>query len=60
MKLPQPIQMELSKKLKIFRKLFTAFLKFTFNFEYVEKKGESHSLCLSGIEDCEVRTYVNV
>ena len=47
--LRQPIQMKLSKKLKIFCQFYTAFPKFTFNFKHFEKKDESHSICLSEI-----------
>ena len=53
--LPQPIQMKLSKKLKIFPDFFTKFLKCTFNFKYFEKNVESHSLCLSEIINHEIR-----
>ena len=35
--LPIPIQMKLSKELKIFSQFFTALLRSTFNFEYFEK-----------------------
>ena len=52
--------MQLSKKLMIFTQLFTAFLKFTFNFKHFKKKDESHSLCLSEIKDYKLRSYVNV
>ena len=56
----QPIQMKLSKELKISVELFTGFSKSTFNFKYLEKKDQSHSLSLSEIIDCEIRAYVNV
>ena len=36
--LPQPIQMQLSKKLQIFSQFSTAFPKSTFNFKHFEKK----------------------
>ena len=52
--------MELSKKLKDFSEVFTAFLKSTFNFEHFEKNFESHSLCISEIIDGERRAYANV
>ena len=58
--LPQPIQMQLSKKLKNFSRLFTAFLKSKFNFEHFEKKYEPRSLRISEITYYERRTYVNV
>ena len=58
--LRQPIQMKLSKRLKIFSQPFTAFLKYTFSFKFFEKKDESHRLFLSEILDCEIRGYVDV
>ena len=42
-KVRQPSQMQLSGKLKIFRELFTAFLKSTFSFKPVEQQDESRS-----------------
>ena len=36
--LPLPIQMQLSKKAKIFCCIFISFLKSTLNFEHFEKK----------------------
>ena len=36
--LPQPIQMQISKKTKSFFSSFSAFLNFAFNFKYFEKK----------------------
>ena len=56
----QPIQMHLSKKLKMFSQNFTAFLKSTFNFEHCETTDEPHSLFTSDIIDGERSTYVNV
>ena len=35
--LQQPIQMKLSKKLKVFSQFFTVFLKSTFNFKHFEE-----------------------
>ena len=35
--LRQPIQMKLSKKLKVFSQFFNVFLKSTFNFEHFEE-----------------------
>ena len=52
--------MESSKKLKIFHRHFTEFLKSPFDFKQFEKKDESHSLCLFEIIDWETRAYVNV
>ena len=48
----QPIQIQLSKKQKKFSEFFTKFLKFTRNSQNLEKKDESHSLCISEIRDC--------
>ena len=59
-KLMQPIQMQLSKKLMVLSQVFTAFLRFTFNFKHFKKEDGSHSLCLSEIIDCEIRAYVTV
>ena len=39
--------MQLSKKLKMFCEIFTAFLKSSFNYEHLEKKDEPHSLLIS-------------
>ena len=58
--LPQLIEIELYKKLKIFSEFSTAFLKCKFNINHFENKDESHSLCLSEIIDCKIRAYVNV
>ena len=58
--LPEPIEMQLSKKIKIFSEFFTANLKSTFYFEHVEQKDESHSLCLSKIIGFEIHAYANV
>ena len=59
-KLPQPIEMQFYNKVKTISGPFTTFLKSTFYFQHVEQKDESHSLCSSGIIDCEIRPYVNV
>ena len=41
--LPQPIQMDLSKKSKTFSEFFTVFLETTSNFPHVEKEDDPHS-----------------
>ena len=41
--LTQPIQMQLSRKLKTFSGFFCAFLKSSLNFEHFLKKEDSHS-----------------
>ena len=56
----EPIQMHLSKKLKVFFQFFTAFLKSAFNFEHFGKKDEPHSSCIFEIIDGEKSAYVNV
>ena len=47
----QAIQMQLSKERKILCHFFIAFLKFTSNFQYFEKKDQAHSLSVSNIID---------
>ena len=47
------IQMELSQKQRKFSQYFTAFLKFTLNFEYFEQKDDRHRFCISDITDSE-------
>ena len=47
--LTQPIQILLSQKPKIFSDFFSAFLKFTLNFEHFQKKDVPHSRCISQI-----------
>ena len=49
----QQIQMPLSQKPIIFSHRFIAFVKSASNFEYFEKKDESHSLCHSEIIDSD-------
>ena len=51
--LPLPIQMQLSKKLKAFCQIFSAFLKSTLNFEHFERKKSCSSI--SKIIDSERR-----
>ena len=58
--LPQPTQMKLSVKLKIFSELLTAFVKYIFTFKHFENKDEPDSLCFSEIIDRKIRSYVNV
>ena len=57
--LTQQLQVILSKK-QNFSPFFTAFLKYAFHFEHLEKKVEPHSLCIYDIIHCERRAYVNV
>ena len=61
--LPLPIQMQLSKKAKIFCCIFISFLKSTLNFEHFEKKKKKKkgpsSLSISEVIDSERRAYLN-
>ena len=47
----QQVQMPLSLKQKIFSGFFIAFLKFAWNLEQFQKKGEFSSLSISEIND---------
>ena len=51
--LTQLIQMQLSRKQKIFSDFFSLFLKSSSNFEYFLKKDDLHSWCISEITDPE-------
>ena len=53
---PRPTSRK-AKKRAIF---FVAFLKFTLNLEYFEKKYQSHSLSINEIIKCEKGSYLNV
>ena len=53
------IQVQLSKKLKLFYQFFIAFLKSTPNFAHVEKKDQVHSSAMSDIRDSERYSYLN-
>ena len=57
---PEAIQIQWSKKVKIFYQHVTAFLKPTFSFKHFRKKYNSHRLSLFEIIDYEIRAYVNV
>ena len=43
----QPIHMQLSQKLKTFSGFFSAFSKSKLNFEYFQKRDDTHSLFIS-------------
>ena len=49
----QPIDMQLSQKLKTFSEFFAPFLKSRLNFEYFQKKDDAHSLFISEATACE-------
>ena len=51
--LTQPIQMQLSRKQKIFSEFFCAFLKSNLNFEHFQTKDDSHSWGVSKITESE-------
>ena len=53
--LTQPIQMQLSVKLKIFCQFLSAFSTSRLNFEHFEKKHDPHSLFISEDAACEKR-----
>ena len=47
-------------KLKTCSQFSIAFLKYTLNLEYFEKKDQSHSLSITEIINCETGSYLNV
>ena len=51
--LTEPIQMLVSKKLKVFSRFFSAYLKFTLNLEHFQKKDDPHSRSISKIAEGE-------
>ena len=51
--LTQPIEMQLSPKIKTFSHFFAAFLKSSLNFEHFERKDDSHSWGISKIAESE-------
>ena len=51
--LMQPIHIQLSQKLKSFSEFFPAFSRSRLNFEYFEKKDETHSLYICEATACE-------
>ena len=53
--LMQPIQMQLSKKVKTFSWFFNVFSKSRLSFEYFQKKDDAHSLFISEAIACEKR-----
>ena len=52
--------MQTSLKLKACSRFFIAFLKFTLNLEYLEKKDQSQSLSITEIINCEAGSYLNI
>ena len=47
----QLIQILVSQKEKIFSRIFSAFLKFTLNFQHFQKQDDPHSQCFFQIRD---------
>ena len=58
--LMQPIDMQLSQKLKTFSRFFPAFSKSSLNFQHFKKKDDAHSLFICGATSCEKRVYIYV
>ena len=53
--LPEPIQMQLSKKQTTFSEVFAPFLKCISKCQYFEKKIDHHTLYIFHITECETR-----
>ena len=51
--LTRPIEMQLSRKQKIFSEFFAVILKCRLNFKYFEKKNDPHRFCISEITDSQ-------
>ena len=51
--------MQTSHKLKTCFQFFISFLESMLNFEYSEKKDQSHSLSINEIINCETGSYLN-
>ena len=58
--LTQPIQVLLPQKQKTFSQFFSAFFKYTLNFERSGKKDDPHSRCISEITVSEKGDSLNV
>ena len=56
----QQVPRQISRKAQTFSGFFVTFLKSTLNFEYFEKKDQSHSLSINEIMNCEKGNYLNV
>ena len=52
--LVEPIQLQLSKKEKIFCELFAAYLKSTRNVHHFERRDNPHMMCIFEIRDCQI------
>ena len=58
--LTQLIQMQLSRKEKTFSEFFSAFLRFSLNFEHFQEKDDSHSWDISEITQSEKQGWINI
>ena len=59
--LSQQVPISKSRRPKICSRFFIAFLKYTLNLDYFEKKKDhSHSLSITEIINCETGNYLNV
>ena len=58
--LTQPIQMQLSQKLKTFSEFFFVFLKSILNFKILTKKDDRRSRCTSANTGLEKSAWLNV
>ena len=58
--LPQKVETQISLKPKTFYGFFIASVNSTLNFEYFEKKDESHSLSITEINNCKTSSYLSV
>ena len=58
--LPQPSQMQLSKKQIIFAEFFSPFLKFISIIEQFETKDYPHTLHITKYKECKKRALTNV
>ena len=59
-KLWEQVPRRISRKSETFSGFYIAFLKSTLNFQYFEKKDQSHSLSINEIINCETGNYLNV
>ena len=57
--LSQQVPMQTSLNLKSCSRFFIAFLKFTLNLEYFERKEQSQSLSITEFINCETGSHLN-
>ena len=58
--LPQQVQTQISQEPKTLSGFFVAFLKWTFDLEYFERKDQSHRLSITEIINSETSSYLKV